>query len=93
MKTATKRQFDKRLEQIGYKRDDDDVRHDFYGFWNYSLFAPAGLMFAETGCHAMCGSADTKPEMYGEILERIGVEGLVPCDNEPCDGCDEEGAA
>lgn len=83
---ATKAQLDKRLNEIGYVRDDDDFSQSD-GFWNYSLYAPAGLQFAN-GLHSLCGSADTKPEMYAEILERIGSEGLVPCHNVPCDGCE-----
>lgn len=84
---ATKQQFDKRLTEIGYTLNHDDLTHDPAGYWVYSLYAPAGFMFPDTGAHSLCGSADTKPEMYGEILDRVGGAGLVPCDNDPCDGC------
>jgi hypothetical protein len=90
-KAPTRRQLEKRLTDIGYGSlsEEDLIYNDAYGYWEYSLFAPSGFMFYASGVHGLCGSADTKADLYKGILEDIGTEGLVLCDNEDCDGCAE----
>ena len=77
------------LREIGYGEleEDDITKVTSYGYWTYQLSAPAGKVFFASGCHSLCGSADTKELAYSTIMEDIGSEGLEDCYLEDCDLC------
>lgn len=86
-KTATRKQFVKRCEQLGMKQFDDSD--------TIKLDAPAGFVLRGTGLHWIDmyygDGAWKKGEIYSALIYDMEM-GIEECDDWDCEICTEAGA-
>jgi hypothetical protein len=73
------------VEQHGLELFDESGPGELHA----TLWSPAGVVFADNGCHNLTVAYFTdRPAGWVELAARV-AEGLQPCDAEECDTCDD----